>query len=113
MIKRMEDEMIALMMASSNADMPGEVYHAQFQLLSNNISQLRLRREELAGRAQIDENAEHRIAEVMELLYSGTLDSDTYDDVLTRKLVESITVVSQGKLKIAFRNGAAILADIN
>ena len=74
---------------------------------------IRLRREELACRAQADKNAEHRMAEVMELLYGGTLDSDTYDDVLTRKLVESITVVSQDKLKIVFRNGAAILADIN
>lgn len=113
MIQRSEDEMITLMMASTNADIPGEAYHAQFQLLSNNISQLRLRREELARRAQADGNAEHRMVEVMELLYGGTLDSDTYDDVLTRKLVESITVVSQGKLKIVFRNGAAILADIN
>lgn len=111
MIQRSEDEMITLMMASTNADMPSEAYHARFQLLSNNISQLRLRREELTRRAQVDENAEQRISEIVELLRGGEVDISEYDDVLARKLVESVTVISSKALKVIFKNGAKIMRD--
>ena len=72
------------------------------------IEKLQSRRETLLRRMQADENAEQRMSEIMETLQNGELDISEYDDALVRKLVGSVTVISD-KLTVTFRNGTEIL----
>ena len=58
-------------------------------------------------RAQSNETVEQRMAEIIEMLYNRELDITEYDDILVRKLVESITVISN-KIKVEFKNGTEI-----
>ncbi|MEG1747854.1 MAG: hypothetical protein RR226_05445, partial [Oscillospiraceae bacterium] len=70
------------------------------------------KKEELLRRAQADENAAQRITEIMELLYGGELDISEYDDMLVRKLIESITVLSGDALKIVLKNGITMTSTL-
>ena len=108
MIKEREDKMIAMLAEKPEISMPDTASYAELQILANSISQLRLRKTALEKRAQADERAEQRIAEIMEELHNDWLDISRYDDTLVRKLIESITVEPEEQLKIAFKNGAEI-----
>lgn len=108
MIKEREDKMIAMLAEKPEISMPDTASYAELQILANSISQLRLRKTALEKRAQADERAEQRIAEIMEALHNDALDISRYDDTLVRKLIESITVEPEEQVKVAFKNGAEI-----
>ena len=108
MIKEREDKMIAMLAEKPEISMPDTASYAELQILANSISQLRLRKTALEKRAQADERAEQRIAEIMETLHNDALDISRYDDTLVRKLIESITVEPEEQVKVAFKNGAEI-----
>lgn len=76
-------------------------------MMLNSMEVLQARRETLLQRAQADANAEQRISEIMKSLQNGELDITEYDDTLVRKLVESVSVISE-KLNVIFRNGTEI-----
>ena len=99
---------IAMLAEKPEISIPNKLSYAELQILANSISQLRLRKTALEKRAQADERAEQRIAEIMETLHNDALDISRYDDTLVRKLIESITVEPEEQVKVAFKNGAEI-----
>lgn len=107
LIEQQRDELIKLLTQNPDANEPENTDNAKFTMMLNSIEVLQSRKETLLRRTQADENAEHRMSEIMGMLQSGELDISEYDDTLVRKLVESVTVISD-KLTVIFRNGTEI-----
>lgn len=107
LIEQQRDELIKLLTQSPDANEPENTDNAKFTMMLNSMEVLQSRKETLLRRTQADENAEHRMSEIMEMLQSGELDISEYDDTLVRKLVESVTVISD-KLTVIFRNGTEV-----
>lgn len=84
MLDKNRNDLVKLCTEHPNAYDPEDEESPSFKPLFNNVQQLTRRKEELLRRAQADENAGHRIAEVTELLYGGELDVSEYDDTLVR-----------------------------
>lgn len=107
LIEQRQDELIQCLTQNPNANEPESTGHADFTMLLNSIEVLRNRRDALLRRAQSNETVEQRMAGIIEMLYNRELDITEYDDILVRKLVESITVISN-KIKVVFKNGTEI-----
>ena len=107
LIEQQRDELIKLITLNPDANEPENMDNAKFTMMLNSMEVLQSRKETLLRRTQADENAEHRMSEIMEMLQSGELDISEYDDTLVRKLVESVTVISD-KLTVIFRNGTEV-----
>ena len=109
LIERRQDELIRYLAQNPTANEPKSTGHADFTMLLNSIGVLRKRREALLRRAQSDETVEQRMTGIIEKLHNEKPDITGYDDILVRKLVECITVVSD-KIKVVFKNGTEIWA---
>ena len=94
LIEQQRDELIKLLTQNPDANEPENMDNAKFTMMLNSMEVLQSRKETLLRRTQADENAEHRMSEIMDTLQSGELDISEYDDTLVRKLVESVTVIS-------------------
>lgn len=107
LIEYHKNELIQLITLNPDANEADNIDHAKFSMMLNSMEVLQARRETLLQRAQADANAEQRISEIMKSLQNGELDITEYDDTLVRKLVESVSVISE-KLNVIFRNGTEI-----
>lgn len=109
LIQKNENRMMELMQQQMNGELAEADWHAECTLLSNNVMMLKERRATLMKKQLNAGDAAMRIAEMMALLRENEVSFDTYDDTLTRKIVEKITVEGADKLKIAFIDGTEII----
>ena len=85
-----------------------ESHIADFAMIANAISVLRLQKAEAEQDAVKHENTKARLAAMWERLNSADINLETYDDLLVKQMVESVKVLSREKVQIRFKMGIEI-----
>ena len=87
-------------------------FEAEFQRISSEISKLKIQIETEKSKQKSSKNTSTRVNEIMETLdlQDGILTQ--FDDVVVRKVVEYIKVISTDKIMVVFKGGVEVFGEM-
>ena len=107
-IKNLNQDMEDLIMISMRTDGNNERYESEIHKISGQLCSLREQLEIVRNNASANNVAEREVVNIKDLLKNEELNFTEYSDILVRRLIECIRVMSDNKLIIIFNGGAQV-----
>lgn len=82
------------------------------RLIFNEEQAINIRLTELKQKAKISANTQNRIDSAMELIEKEKFKLEIFDNIIIRKLIECVKVISKEELLIIFKGGVEVRAKI-
>ena len=110
-IKNLNQDMEDLIMMSMRTEGNTERYESEIHKISGQLCSLREQLEIVRNNASANNVAEREVENIKELLKNEDLNFTEYSDILVRRLIECIRVMSDNKLVIIFKGGAQVTVE--
>lgn len=85
---------------------------SEFSKIFNEEQSINERLEELKQKAQISADTQNKIDSAMELIEQEKFKLEIFDNIIIRKLIECVKVISKEELLIIFKGGVEVKAEI-
>jgi hypothetical protein len=116
-IRRRLEELDAILMdlvgLSAKSDASADYFDEKFKEISDEKKALKEKIREQERQQAILDNADARLNEVFEIISSAPMELTEYDDSLTARIVERVTVVNAGNINIRFVGGFTMDMDLS
>lgn len=87
-------------------------FEVEFQRISSEISNLKIQIETEKAKQKSSKDNSTRVNEIMEILNSHNGMLTQFDDVVIRKIIEYIKVISSNKIQIVFKGGVEVVGEV-